>query len=92
MTPHQENELIAMKEMAEWRIRKVLAKDGSLYESMLFHRTSRGLRRSDWEEVVAKLVAEGVVSITRSDGDVRRVPILNLKQLESGHGTSNPNN
>jgi hypothetical protein len=79
MTP-QENELIAMKDMAAWRIRKLLAKYGSLRESELFNRASRGLRRSDWEEVVNKLLSEGVLSLTRSDEDIRRIPIFSLAQ------------
>jgi len=79
----QENELIAMKQMAEWRIRKLLAKYGSLRESELFNRASRGLRRSDWDEVVNKLLTEGVLSLTRSDEDIRRIPILSLAQPDT---------
>jgi len=77
MTP-QENEFIAMKEMAEWRLRKLVTKYGPMRESDLFNRSARGLRRSDWDEIVNKLLAEGFLSRTRSEEDGRRVPILSL--------------
>jgi hypothetical protein len=79
MTP-QENELHAMKEMSAWRICKLLTKYGSLRESELFNRASRGLRRSDWDEVVTKLLTEGVLCLRKSDGDIRRTSILSLAQ------------
>ena len=82
---HEENELIAMKEMAEWRLRKLVLKYGPMRESDLFNRSARGLRRSDWDEVVTKLLSEGFLVRTRSEEDGRRVPILSLAQSEVSH-------
>lgn len=77
---HTESEAVAMREMCEWRIRKLLTKEPSILESSAFARVARGLRRSDFNEVINKLLADGVVFRTRSEGYGANV--LNLKQPE----------
>lgn len=67
MTP-EDNELIAMKEMAQWRLRKLITNYGPLYESEAFTRSARGLRRSDWDQVVNTLITDGFLLRTRSEG------------------------
>jgi hypothetical protein len=76
-----ESEVIAMREMCEWRIRKLLTKEPSILESSAFARVARGLRRSDFNEVVTKLLAEGVVVRTKSEGYGANV--LNLAQSQA---------
>jgi hypothetical protein len=73
MTP-QENEIRAMQEMAEWRLRKLVTNYGPLYESEAFVRSARGLRRSDWDEIVNKLLTEGFLLRTKSE--TQGVPML----------------
>lgn len=74
MTP-QENELIAAKEMAEWRIRKVLRKDGMLLDSQLFCQCARGLRKSDWRELINHLLVKGVLIAGTSERDTLTLSI-----------------
>ena len=63
MTP-QENELIAMREMAEWRIKKTLRKESPQLDSVLFANCGRGLRKSDWRELVDRLIIAHVLTVS----------------------------
>jgi hypothetical protein len=75
----QENELIAMKEMAEWRIRTNLRREAPQLDSVLFANCARGLRKSDWREVVDHLLTAVVLIAGVSECDALT---LSLKQLE----------
>lgn len=76
----QENELIAMREMAEWRLRKHLTKESGQLESVLFNNCARGLRPSDWREVVERLLETGVLIRDKSEGHGK--PTLSLAMKE----------
>jgi len=74
-------ELIATRKTAEWRIRKHLKKEAVLLESFLFQNCARGLRPSDWRELIEKLCAEGVLVRGLSAGHGK--PTLSFAQLQS---------
>jgi hypothetical protein len=78
MTP-LENELIAMKEMAEWRIKKNLRRESPQLDSVLFANCARGLRKSDWRELVDHLLTAGVLTAGFSERDALT---LSLNQPE----------
>jgi hypothetical protein len=78
---HQDYELIAMKQMAEWRIRKKLYKESPLLDSVLFDSCSRGLRRSDWREVVDNLIATGVLVAGESDKNRLTLTLAQPEQI-----------
>jgi hypothetical protein len=76
MTP-LDNELIAMREMATYRVKKVLRMERcAVLDSILFTRCARGLRASDWRGVIDHLVAEGVLVTGTSE---RGALMLSLK-------------
>ena len=78
----QDNEIIAMREMAEWRIKKILGREQkAMLDSILFDQCARGLRPSDWRELVDKLCADGVLVRGLSAGHGK--PILNLVQPQT---------
>ena len=74
----QENELIAMKEMAVWRIRKHLTRTSPQLDSVLFANCARGLRQSDWRELVEHLLSTKVLIAGRSE----RIGALTLSLAE----------
>jgi len=78
----QESELIAMREMAAWRIKKILGKEQTaLLETYLFDRCARGLRLNDWREVVDKLCADG--ALVRGVSTSHGKPTLSLAQPQT---------
>ena len=62
----EENELIAMKEMAEHRLRRLLTKEQTIYESEAYRRTSLGLRPAEFAELLAKLCGINFCTRTRN--------------------------
>jgi hypothetical protein len=52
---NQESEVLAMKEMAEHRLRHILTTDKTIYESVAFRRAGIGLRPWEFQELVIKL-------------------------------------
>lgn len=61
----QESELMAMKEMAEHRLRQLLTNKQTIYESDGFRRTAYGLRPWEFEELVTKLCATNFCTRTK---------------------------
>ena len=51
----QESEVLAMKEMAEHRLRHILKNEKRIYESVAFRRAGIGLRPWEFQELVVKL-------------------------------------
>ena len=81
MTP-QENELIAMRKMAEWRIKKTLRKESSQLDSVLFSSCGRGLRQSDWRELVDRLLTAGVLTAGNSERSKLMLSLAQPQQQE----------
>ena len=55
MTQQQESEIIAMKEMAEHRLRHILINEKKVLEATAFRRAGIGLRPWEFQELVIKL-------------------------------------
>lgn len=75
MMTQLENELMAAKEMCEWRLRKILKREGSLYESAAFTRTAKCLRQNEFQEIVTKLEAEGFLLRIKSDRTAHKLTL-----------------
>lgn len=61
----QESEVLAMKEMAEHRLRHILTNEKTIYESVAFRRAGIGLRPWEFQELVVKLCDANLCTRTK---------------------------